>query len=327
MKFKMLLAFVMLFATATFAQTEPYNEAKMTIASSAFGFCWGQQLSLEKIGKTYPDLKPKATAASNAFTGSFGTTRLSIENYLKTQMGDTAYKSFLDQLKVDIGSMVDSQNTTKQDAVDFIATVEKRAKGDIPSPYLENFLMFKYAANPLGEFTAGQTYTFNTTEEVYAKNSKWTIDIPKSWTAEESNSPEIIKQFKSECGTGSQLIMLLAIEMPYDETYVMSKEEIEATFNETQAQAMVPQGARFVSFSKIQMDGVQGGMLEVEQDVEGLEVPVTIRLAQFMIIKGKYMYCVQGAVSGDGPGPKIAADMKKFMPLFKSVAASVKILP
>lgn len=327
MKFKMLLAFVMLFATATFAQTEPYNEGKMTIASSAFGFCWGQQLSLEKISKTYPDLKPKATAASNAFTGSFGTTRISIENYLKTQMGDTAYSSFLNQLKKDIGAMVDSQSTTKQDAVDFIATVERRAKGEIPSPYKENFLMFKYATNPLGEFSAGHTYKFNTTEETYSKNSKWTIDIPLSWTAEESSSPEIIKQFKSDCGTGSQLIMLLAIEMPYDENYVMTKEEVEATFNETQAQAMVPQGARFVSFSKIQMDGVQGGMLEVEQDVEGMGVPVTIRLAQFMVIKGKYMYCVQGAVSGDGPGPKIAADMKKFMPLFKSVAASVKILP
>ena len=323
----MLLAFVMLFASASFAQTEPYNDAKMTIASSAFGFCWGQQLSLDKIAKTYPDLKPKTIAASNAFTGSFGTTRLSIENYLKSQMGDTAFNNFFTQLKNDITSMVDSQNTTKQDAVDFIATVEKRAKGDLPSPYLENFLMFKYANNPVGEFSAGQTYTFNTTEETYSKNSKWSIDIPKSWTAEEANSPEIIKQFKSECGTGSQMIMLLAIEMPYDETYVMSKEEIEATFNESQAQAMVPQGARFVSFSKIEMGGVQGGMLEVEQDVEGLEVPVTIRLAQFMIIKGKFMYCVQGAVSGDASGPKITADMKKFMPLFKAVAASVKLLP
>ena len=327
MKLKMLLAYALIFASAAFAQTEPYNEAKLTIASSAYGFCWGQELSLTKISKTYPDLKPKATAAQNAFNTNFGTTRTSIENYLKNGMGDTAFKTFQTQLKADIISMVDSQNTTKDEAVAFIKTVENRAKGDIPSPFLENFLMFKYAANPTGEFTAGHTYTFNTTGETYAKNSKWTVKVPLSWTAEESSSPEIIKQFKSDCGSGSQLIMLLAIELPYDENYVMSKEEIEATFNEEQAKTMVPEGARFVSFSKIVVDGISGGMLEVEQDVEGMGVPVTIRLAQFMVIKGKYMYCVQGAVSGDAPGAKITADMKKYMPLFKAVAASVDILP
>jgi hypothetical protein len=327
MKLKMLLAYVLIFASAAFAQTEPYNDAKLTIASSAYGFCWGQELSLLNIGKTYPDLKPKATAAQNAFNANFGTTKASIETYLKNSMGDTAFNTFNKQLKADIASMVDSQNTTKAEAVEFIKTVENRAKGDITSPYLENFLMFKYAANPVGEFNAGQTYTFNTSDEAYAKNSKWTVKIPKSWTAEESSSPEIIKQFKSDCGSGSQLIMLLAIELPYDDTYVMTQEEIDATFNEDQAKTMVPEGARFVSFSKIVVDGISGGMLEVEQDVEGMGVPVTIRLAQFMVIKGKYMYCVQGAVSGDAPGAKITADMKKYMPLFKAVATSVDILP
>lgn len=327
MKLKMLLAYALIFASAAFAQTEPYNDAKLTIASSAYGFCWGQELSLLNIGKTYPDLKPKATAAQNAFNANFGSTKASIELYLKNSLGDTSFNTFHKQLKADITSMVDSQNTTKAEAIEFIKTVENRAKGDITSPYLENFLMFKYAANPVGEFNAGQTNTFNTTGETYAKNSKWTVKVPKSWTAEESSSPEIIKQFKSDCGSGSQLIMLLAIELPYDDTYVMTPEEIEATFNEEQAKTMVPEGARFVSFSKIVVDGISGGMLEVEQDVEGMGVPVTIRLAQFMVIKGKYMYCVQGAVSGDAPGAKITADMKKYMPLFKAVAGSVDILP
>ena len=323
----MLLAYVLLFASAAVAQTEPYNEAKMTIASSTYGFCWGQDLSLVKIAKLYPDLKAKTTAAQSAFNANYGTTRTAIESYLKKGMGDTAFNSFNSQLKRDIASMIDSQNTSKTDAIEFIKTVENRAKGDMPSPYLENFLMFKYAANPIGEFNAGHTYTFNSTGETYAKNSKWTVKMPLSWTAEESSSPAIIKQFKSDCGSGSQLIMLLAIELPYDDTYVLTQEEIDATFNEEQAKTMVPEGARFVSFSKITVDGISGGMLEVEQEVEGMAAPVTIRLAQFMVIKGKFMYCVQGAVSGDAPGAKISADMNKYMPLFKAVAGSVDILP
>ena len=112
-------------------------------------------------------------------------------------------------------------------SVCFLKKTENYLKGKIPSPTLENVLLFEYENQPHKEFVNGYTYTFNTKGHKKAKNTEISLDIPKSWTAREGRQPNVIQLFSSDCGNGKYTISIMTGEMQY------TKEELgDLTFEE-----------------------------------------------------------------------------------------------
>jgi hypothetical protein len=149
--------------------------------------------------------------------------------------------------------------------------------------------------------------------------------VPKSWKAEESDRPNIIQKFISDYGSGDQMIMLIIKDMSLPDGYVVTKEELNDFFTEIEMKKMIPDGGKFISFTKMTLDNNIGGMIEFEQTAERLDFKVKIRMVQFMFIKDNKMYILQGTVSSGKIETDLSLEMKKYLPLYKLVANTIVV--
>lgn len=314
-------------ATALFLMGQPsenLKEAKWQRVSKTYGFLLGQEYSLNRIKKELPELKNDLLVAEMSFDLTFSKAREGVENYLKEYAGsDEEFKKVDQELRKELAKILGDQIYNFETATVFIEDVKSRAKGNIPSPFLETLLSFQYADNPAKEFISGFTTTFQTKGHPKAKNTDWQAKIPQSWLAEEGDRPNVIKRFKSDYGAGNQIMALMVKEIPLPKGYRYSKQELNELFTESEMKDLIPDGAKFISFSKITIDGMPAGILEFEQTSERIETKVKLRLAEFIFIDGNKMFFFQAGVGTTDLSEDLSIQMKKFLPLYKLVANSI----
>lgn len=116
-------------------------------------------------------------------------------------------------------------------------------------------------------------------------------------------------------------------EMPLPKGYKITKEELNDLFTEKEMKDMVPDGGKFISFTKMTLDNNIGGMIEYEQTMERLDfkIKIRIRMVQFMFIRGNKMYMLQGTVGSEKTDTDLSLEMKKYLLLYKLVANTIVV--
>ena len=184
-------------------------------------------------------------------------------------------------------------------------------------------MSFQYKDRPERELLTGFTYTFRTKGHLKSKNTDWQIRVPKSWRAKEAERPNIIQTFVNDYGDGINNIMLMVMDIPVAKGAKFSNKDKNELFSNNGIKIMVPRDARFVSFSKMNIENNIGGMLEIEQTSTRLDSKIKLRMVQFMFIRGLKIYMLSGSVSTSNIDDDLAVEMEKYLPLYRLVANSI----
>jgi hypothetical protein len=328
MKYKYTFSILLFFITAVsvFGQTtDNFKKPKYKRVSEAYGYLTGQEYSLNLIKNEFPQFEMSILKAQISFNSTFGKSKEGMRKYLAEYLGQNELKEYDEKLITEMQKLLGKQIFTEEIATNFISEVENRAKGNITSPVLETLLSFQYADRPQGELLAGFSTIFKTKGHLKSKNTDWQIKVPKSWKAEEADRPNIIQKFINDFGNGNQSIMLMVKEMPLPKGYKFSTQELNDLFTEKEMRYMVPEGGKFICFTKMIIDNNIGGMMEIEQTTSRLDFKIKIRMVQFMFIRGNKMYTLQGTVGSEKIETDLAIEMQKYLPLYKLVANTIVV--
>lgn len=318
---KIVFVILLLFSLSAKSQNIQTNNGLLK-ASEAYGFFIGQEYTLGKIKDKYPELKLQAVQVELTFNKTFGQSRKNIENFFIKKFGTESIKDLQNSLIDKFKTLDVELISSKEEAINFIAEVNKRASGEISSPNLETILTYQYYDNPQREFFDSFIIKYFTKNFEKSKGADWSLKIPKSWVPQEADRPNILQKFNNEGGIGNEFIMILIKNLP-DGTK-LKKNEIAELFTEKEIKDFVPDKAKFISFKQMTFDGLQGGALEYEQTVTRLDLKIKLRLMNFIFIYNNQINFLQCSVSGL-ENENLTLAMEKFTPLFKLVANSIVI--
>jgi len=186
-----------------------YNQQSIKALSRAYGFLLGQDYSLERIESTYPGLRLQVESARLEFGASFGGVKEKFERELTQAMGEPNFQRIRQDLKQKLVELLGQQPMTADAASQFLGQVKARAKGNEIEPEVLTYLLaVNYSQAPVSEFLNGFRQRFNTDGRGKAQGIKLTLQLPRSWLAQEAERPHLVQKWTNEGGTGLSLIML-----------------------------------------------------------------------------------------------------------------------
>lgn len=288
----------------------------------ALGFLLGQRITLNRVKAEFPDMASRARQAEAEFNLSFGTAETGIRNALQRMLGDE-YPKFVAQAESRLQTALASRPVTRETAGSFLAEVESRAKGSLPSPLLETLLTYEFMGRPAEEFARGYKRVFRTAGHPKARGVDFQISYPASWRPGEGERPNVIQKFVSENGRGLEMVMLMVKDLPTP-GYKVARADLEALFSEKELRGMVPAGGRLIAAKPIVLDGQKGGMVVFEQTLQRLAVSMTVRGVHFVTVRSGKMVSVQCMVymrpGGDVDAP---GRFGRFEPVFRLIGNSL----
>lgn len=288
--------------------------------SKAFGFINGQKFNLNRIKQEYPDLSVNTQKAELEFQVSFGTSERNINSALQEILAER-YVAFMSNMKTQLETTLSSQPLNRELAVNFIAEVESRAKGNIPSPILETILTYQFKENPIREVLSGYSKIYRTKDHPKAKGTDFQIRYPTSWRKGEGERPNIIQKFISENGRGLEIILLMVKSIPRE--YQLTKKEFAGFFSDKELRGIAPNGARVISTKPIILDGQKGGMIIFDQTMQRLDVSLMVRSLYYITVHNNNMIFIQCMVSTpQGKESEMQERYNRIEPLFNWVGNS-----
>ena len=221
--------FLILLAVSLLAvnvQAFSVNQNSLGGLATVYGYLTGQEISLKAIESSYPELQQEVTLARSQFDASYSNAREKTKNKLIEIFKDNGIK---------LMAMTDEKLAeqppkfvTKNEAVAFIKTVHNRANGIIENQPIRDFLLaITYFENPGLEIADKKVQKFNTKNEVKAKGLDINVTLPLSWKEQEGTTPNSIRLWKSEGGTGKSLITFLVYNSGDTRTKAQVKMAIE----------------------------------------------------------------------------------------------------
>lgn len=161
----------------------------------------------------------------------------------------------------------------------------------------ENALVFQYKDTPLLEFLDGYTQKFSAKEHPRAKNSDWTVKIPRSWKATEGRNENIIQRFQNDFGLGKAMIILSANEIPdtfrngLDFEKEFRSNSINLLKKEFQASKV-----SVVSFKPMNIAFLKGFHSILDIEMEHLGFQIKMRQYNYQFFDNNYLYTFQGTL-------------------------------
>jgi len=290
--------------------------------SKTLGFIMGQRFSLNRIKDEYPALGLRVQKADLEFKTAFGIAEENIKSALKDMLKDK-YSEYVARMKKQLKSTLSPQQLNQDIAVLFLAEVESRAKGNVPSPILETLLTYQFQYRPAEEFTKGYNRIFRTKGHPKAKGIDFQIRYPISWQPKEGERPNIIQKFTSENGRGLEMFLIMVKDIPLPPGYTLTQKDLDEFFTESELRGMVSDGGKFISAKPIVLDNHKGAMILFDQSVQRLDLTLTMRNLHFIIIHGNKMVFIQCVISATpGKESKLQENFSRFELLFKMIANS-----
>ena len=193
----------------------------------AYAYCFGQELSIERLSNKFPQLRKRLLTAQLEFDLRFKPAVTTI-NQVLTEKNRPWVGSKAD-LQAALSKQINVKQMTPDQAEAYAAEVEKRARGEMPSPILETLLMFHpgYIREPAEEYLAGFKREYRSDGSGKAKGVKVGIVYPMSWKADESRRPNIVKKFVSENGHGLEIVSIVILEVPSSVQSPVTAKDVE----------------------------------------------------------------------------------------------------
>ncbi|MBX3291369.1 MAG: hypothetical protein KF881_00595 [Acidobacteria bacterium] len=317
---------ILLFVIATsimsvVAQTSTSDpEARDREVFRAYGYCFGQQKSIDQIKRDFPQLRVSMSQAEAAFNVTFGKSC--------TAIGDKFGEAIRLKLNEEFNRYITGAPMSEAVAREFVAKIEARAKGDIETPVKETLLTFNpdFQEQPALEFMRGFTRPFSTEGHSKAKGLTVEIKVPMSWMSREGNRPNIVQFFKAEYGRSDASMLIEIREIIPPKGKKVTQRDLDAMFTPTNLKVFVPEGGVVLESKPIILEGQRGGMLVYDVTAGRLDLTLTMRTLSYMVFYKNRLISIQFSVGGlMQDRTKLIAQFVKTRPLFNMIANSMII--
>lgn len=304
----MVLIIMVLLLPAVDAQTttkQLVNAPLHIDLTKTLAFIMGQQYGLDQIRQKFPDLSLHVKKAELEFNSSFSNAEENIRKHLQ-EIFIERYFEYLSELQKQVEETLSSQQLTRDFASKFIAEVELRARGEIPSPMLEILLSYQFKNQPDKELQRGFKKIFSTKGHPKAKGLDFHIEYPKSWSSREGHRPNVIQFFSSNNGRGPVYAMIMTRDIIKESKGQLSAREIQSLKTPSGSKKFaaelfadevlkeMPKGmgmtnVRDIKIKKIVLDGWPGAMLEFVGEQQRLDFTLTMFNRMYVALYKNYM--------------------------------------
>jgi len=313
--FRIALLFCLISVTS-YAQEQPYS-AKVASAVETYAFLRGQSAALNEIAKQFPQLKPEVASAEKKMKGTFYRAEKNIEKFLQSELQISHFKILKKQIDSLLQVQFKKPIEKEKYARDFLKKANERVYAINDTILHKRIMSFIYHDAPHEEINDGHLNFFLTENHPKAQKADLKIPVPKSWLAEEAESPQTIQQFTSFNGTGIEKILLTAYDLP---------DHLDGiTLNKKTVSEMLSPESNLIRSEPATIDDIPGMMIEVEEHFNIGDSPMKIRMLQFMFVQDKKLYCIQGSVGPVETKINLEMHLKKYEPLFRLIAANTEI--
>ena len=232
----------------------------------AYGFLLGQEFSLARIERTYPDAAIQVEHARANFNSVFPDIKKKLEAELTTALTEPKFKALRAEMDNKIRPLLTKQQLTPQLAQQFLEQVKARAKGDDMEPDVLRYLLaVRYAANPVAEFGDGFRQRFRTDGTGKSQGIRLVLQLPRSWIAKEGERPHIVQKWINEGGTGSSIIML---DIRDGQGYNPDRREMERFVKSGEVREAVPDGGTMHGAGTFTMEQRTGYWIDMSVKLE-----------------------------------------------------------
>lgn len=309
---------------------ESIKRSKRISSSEAYGYLLGQEFTIQKIKSQLPQYELEIIAAELLMKTSFGKSKENLTNYFKTNLDENKFAELEAFINENFKKSALNFSYCEQDAKNLIIEIKDRSLGKIPSPVLETLLSFQYLDNPKDEFLAGYINFYSTKNHRKAKNTEWSIKVPKSWTANEGDGSNVIQKFINDCDSGNNIITMITQELPNEKLHkkLNSKDKVKIYptdfFIEKNIKNFVPNGAKFLSFKPMKIANCPGGLIIYETEQERLGFKFKMRAFQFILQKNNYLHFLLCTIGTPTIEEDLNIKQKIYFPLYQLIANSIK---
>ncbi|MFO1389411.1 hypothetical protein [Cellvibrio sp.] len=318
----LILLALLSYSTACFAMN--LNPTSVKGMAQAYGFVLGQEYSLSRITKEFPDLTVRVELAGAQFGSTYPDIKVKLETQLKQAMGERLFQETKADLLTKLKETIGRQQITKESALSFLEQVKGRSKGDIESPVLEYLLALRYTTNPAAEFADGFRQRYETNGMGKSQGIKLNLQLPRSWAREEGERPHIVQKWVSENGTGLEIIHL---DIRDAQGYSPTKKELEDFVKSGEVKESVPNGSTYVASGNFTLENQTGWWVQTSMSLEraGMKTHQEALIYQFFF-RGKAVGIMCQAVGPEGEEAKVYESFNRIKPLCQRVLNSV-VLP
>ena len=294
--------------------------------AQTFGWCAGQQASLDAIARSLPELASEAARAHVEWENVFQKGEEGVARRLQQLAGDQwpeMRKNFEEQ-----SASLQGATFERQPAIDYIAKVRERSRGRFESPMREMLLAAipAYAQQPVLEFNAGYVGAFTTLGQPKANGLRFSLKHPLSWTPQPVPAADIVQQWTSEGGHGGDHIRLCVAKLPA----TMSADAVDAAFTEPGARRLMPEGGQFLRFREGKLNDQPLGILNftvpaTESTGPGSPARPALRCVMYYLIVPGNLLSIQGLVTPPAGASEAAREDRftRVEPLFQAVVGSL----
>jgi hypothetical protein len=258
------------------------SEAAQIGLSRAYGYVLAQEYSLKRIAQLYPMLQSPVQNAEFAFATTYGRSiKDKLAEYIAPGLGREKLREFTTKIHGSLEKKFSSTTYTKQESLDFVAEVNRRAKGQVDSSILPYLVATRYRDQPANEFSAKLLQRFNTQGHPKSLGLNMVIDLPVSWVAAEGERPHIVQKWQSMAGYGQQLITLDIRKTGFK----VSPPEVAEFARGGGLKTFVPDGGTFIGGGGQTVEGQPGYWLDYSMVVEraGFNIYSIARINSFFI--------------------------------------------
>ena len=223
---KKLLALLAASLVTLSAQAFSLNQNSLNGLARVYGYLIGQDQSLKIIENSYPEFQQDILLVRLKFQSAYPDLKDKTANKIIELTGEQG-KSLISNMEQQIAANA-PKAIPKNQATEFLKTVENRADGKIENQPTRDFMLaITYFENPGLEIAEKKTQKFNTKNEPKAKGLDLSITLPLSWTEQEGTTPNTVRSWKSEAGSGASLISLLVRDTSDTRTKAQDQRAIE----------------------------------------------------------------------------------------------------
>jgi hypothetical protein len=294
--------------------------------ASAYWYCVGQELSIERLSNKFAQLRKRLLTAQLEFDSRFKPAIKMIDQVLTEK--NRPWVGSKANLQAEVRKQINVQQITADQAEAYAAEVEKRARGEIPSPILETLLMFHpdYIRAPAEEYLAGFKREYRSDGSGKATGVKVGIVYPMSWKADESRRPNIVKKFVSENGHGLEVVSIVILEVPSSVQSPVTAKDVEE-IRQARIWESVAVGAKTLDSGTVRLLGQPAIWGEYTWRTNQAGIDIELHGFDLMFIYGSRLVGVsfQNAISPLDSNETTQRKFERYAPLFQLMISSIDV--
>jgi hypothetical protein len=257
---------ILLLSTSSFSFQ--LSQRTMNGLAGVYGYLTGQDLALRRIEQQFPELAQSVLLARLEFDAAYPRARQKVREQVINLAGESRATELLEQLEKNIETQA-SPKLTQDSAKIFLQTVSNRAQGTFERESIKQFLhSVVFYDRPESELSEKYSKRFSSAGDPKAKGVEVTIKIPPSWEERQGNTPNTIRSWTSEAGTGTNQVSLLIRDFGDKRT----KDDIQRAIAKKDYSGMLPNSAVVKKIQLTESSNRYGWYVEFETTINRVDM-------------------------------------------------------